>query len=403
MMLTVTSGTPATAQLVGRLAARISRQPVEGNVSLLTGQTGFALVEAYSRILDPAFGSDRTLDRLLAGLSAIQQGELTHHFASGMAGVAWGFLHLSRRGLIDVEPAEAQAIVADLDEPLFELSLDDLRHGNFDYLYGGLGAGLYFLERKPTPTISRYMELLVEELAALAVRYPNGDITWPFLDLGRRSLSDPPLYNLGLAHGTAGVVVLLALFRKYGFAGVRCAELMQGGLQWLWNQRNTAGRSRFPNRVGENRENQESRLGWCYGDLGVAHAFWMGSRALNHADWKAVALQTTLHAARRRDLSTGPVHDAGLCHGSAGLAHLFRWAARRMAHPYLAETADYWLEQTLRFARAETDDDVFRAFNHETGHYESHPGLLQGEAGVALALLGALDQPIGWDRLMLLS
>ena len=96
--------------------------------------------------------------------------------------------------------------------------------------------------------------------------------------------------------------------------------------------------------------------------------------------------------------------DAGFCHGSAGLAHLFNRMYQATREPKLADAALLWLEHTLeQCERAEGELTVRpgRARRHVPWN---GAGLLEGAAGVALALLAAVTpiEPV-WDRMFLVS
>jgi hypothetical protein len=78
--------------------------------------------------------------------------------------------------------------------------------------------------------------------------------------------------------------------------------------------------------------------------------------------------------------------DAGLCHGSAGLAHLFGLMYQMTAEAALADAARFWVERTLEQPGC------------------NGPGLLEGTAGVALAMESACTtaEPV-WDQMLLVS
>lgn len=401
MNSSITLATPPTVAILNRVYQHIAAQPIDDDVSLLSGQMGYALLEAYALPYYAQTDDSRIWERISKSLTAIQNGQLTYSFAAGMAGVAWAFLHLMNHNLLAADGLDAQDIVADLDEPLFELSMELLQKGDYDYLHGGLSAGLYYVERQPSTTIARYVERLVDTLSATAVRFPNGDITWSFDDFGRRKVDESTLYNPGLSHGTASIAALLSLFYERGYARQRCAELIQGTLQWIWNSRNQSGISVFPTMVSDKRQDQHSRLGWCYGDLGIANTFWLCGKTLHNGRWQSIACDTMLKAAQRRLPTETGVKDAGLCHGSAGIAHLFRSFARHTPHPILTDAADYWMQQTALYALPETAENVFLA--NDLGTLTPNLGLLDGESSIGLVLLAEAGAPTYWERFLLLS
>jgi lantibiotic modifying enzyme len=275
-----------------------------------------------------------------------------------------------------------------------------LEEGSYDYLHGGLSACPYFLERTPSPQIAHYAAQIVEQLAAIAVRFPNGDITWRFDDFGSRGSEEPNIYNLGLSHGTASIVAILCLFYEKGYARARCAELIQGNLQWMWRVRNKSANSIFPNTVADVPTDQESRLAWCYGDLGIANTFWLAGEKLKNETWKDIAEQTILHAAARRG-ANALLNDAAFCHGTTGAMYFFRQFAQRTHQPLFTETADFWLRKTETFAQPETGKDVFLSYLKD--RYDSNLSLLDGEASIGMVLLSELGAATNWDRFLLLS
>ncbi|GAB4034271.1 lanthionine synthetase C family protein [Spirosoma gilvum] len=387
------------ASLLQRIYQHILSQPLTDNVSLLSGQMGYAVLEAYVQRFYGLPTSEQTWERVEAGLDAIQAGELIHSFAGGIAGVAWGFLHLTNQGLLSVDEIDPQDILAGLDEPLFEVSMDFLRAGDFDYLHGGLSACLYYLERSPTPALAHYIDQLVQQLSDMAVRYPNGDITWAYQDDNLPSA----LYNLGLSHGTSSIIAILSLLYERGYARPRCAELILGSLQWVWNQRNHKGISVFSNFAGPEHLNSESRLAWCYGDLGIANTLWMAGSILRLPIWQTRAYEVMLKASLRRTPIETMIKDAVICHGSAGSAYQFRKFAKRTQHPQLTQAAEFWLQELVTYILPEDQDDIFLRYATEAGQYVSERGLLDGTAGVGLVLLGELGAPTTWDRFLLLS
>lgn len=389
------------AALLDRIFRQIRQQPTDGNVSLLSGQMGFVMLETYAQRFFGETDDRRIWERITNSLTAVQNGQLLPSFANGMTGVLWGFLHLCNQGILFTDGLDAQNLVADLDEPIFELSMELLRKGKYDYLHGGLGCALYFLERQPSPALTRYMEEIVSTLAETAVHYPNGDLTWTFDDLGRQKTGQPIQYNPGLSHGTASIAALLSLFYERGYARAQCAPLIQGTLQWIWNNRNRSGQTVFPTVVTEPRQDQNSRLGWCYGDLSIAHTFWLAGRILRNTWWRLIAQETLLRTAQRRIPEETSITDAGICHGASGVAHLFRSVSRQAPDPILTETADYWMQQTIRMATPESNESIFSS--DPVDSQESDLGLLEGACSVGMVLLSELGVPSIWNRFLLLS
>ncbi|MVM30897.1 lanthionine synthetase [Spirosoma sp. HMF4905] len=391
--------------LLHRIYKHVAEQPVDESVSLLDGQAGFALFESYYHRHFGINDTSRVWDRLGASIDAISSGKVVHTFGSGITGIAWSLLHLANNGFLDDSEDDPQEIIAALDEPLFMLSMDNLSVGDFDYLHGGLGACLYFLERRPTPEIDAYLTKLVAQLEAIAVKKDNGGTTWVFTNFGQRKPGDLIDYNIGLSHGTASIVAILCLLYNRGYAQSTCARLIEGTLNWMWSCRNKQNIAVFPSRVLDEPRDEFSRLGWCYGDLGIANAFGMAGETLRNDHWKQIADYTLLKTPSRRSRKDTSISDAGFCHGSAGASYLYSRYATRYQAPALEEASQYWLDDTLSRAAPTYEKDIFLAHSRINGADLYHPnlGLLEGESGIGLALLTHLGASPAWERLFLLS
>jgi len=143
------------------------------------------------------------------------------------------------------------------------------------------------------------------------------------------------------------------------------------------------------------------RVAWCYGDLGASLALQQVSAG--NPPWVALAR----HAAARPAEADG-VQDAGLCHGSAGNVHLFNRWYQATGEAVFLSAARAHLDRTLAYLEPRGFAGVL-AFQPGSGEDGSDPhqpaaGLLEGAAGVGLALLsslGGLDP--AWDRFLLVS
>lgn len=401
----VTDHQTSVDALVHRIYAHIAEQPIGGDASFLNGQAGYALFESYYNQHFGIVNTNRIWDRLGASIDAISAGEVGHTFASGFSGIAWSLLHLANNGFLDDSADDPQEIVAALDEPLFMLSMDNLNGGNFDYLHGGLGACLYFLERRTTPVIDAYITQLINQLEAIAVKKDNGELTWVFTNFTERKPGDPIDYNIGLSHGTASVVSILCLLYKQGYAKPACARLVEGTLRWMWNSRNKENLALFPSRIVDKQRDEYSRLGWCYGDLGIANTFWLAGETFHNNRWKDIAAYTSQRAAPRRSRQETSISDAGFCHGSAGAAYLFSRFANRYQAPVLEQTSQYWIADIVNRASSLGEKDIFLTYSLINGAdvYRPNLGILEGESGIGLILLTLLGAKPAWERAFLLS
>ena len=134
----------------------------------------------------------------------------------------------------------------------------------------------------------------------------------------------------------------------------------------------------------------------------MAAALLLAARDVGEPAWAAEATALAMGAANRPPDQTGVV-DAGLCHGSAGLAHLFNRMYQMTAEPILADAARFWVGRTLELCSAALARDATRTDDAARVAWNG-PGLLEGAAGIVLALEAACTtaEPI-WDQMLLVS
>ena len=326
----------------------------------------------------------------------------------GFTGVAWRARHPTQP-----EPGAADTN-AEIDATLHAM-LANSSWATYDLIGGIVGVGVYFLERLEVPAArevaAKSLALIVDRLAKLATISEAG-AAWftPATALmdEERSLAPNGFYNLGVAHGVPGVIGLLGEICGAGIGGDRARELLNRSVAWLLAQAAPEGESRFSPwvAVGKESGHRGSRLGWCYGDLGIAAVLLRAARRVGDPRWEHAAIEIARRQATRRDART-IVADAGLCHGTAGIAHIFNRLYQATGDAGLAEAARFWFERTLDMRKPGEGIAGYRSFGRsergESG-FQTSPGFLTGTGGIGLALLAATSEiePV-WDRVLLVS
>jgi lantibiotic biosynthesis protein len=258
-------------------------------------------------------------------------------------------------------------------------------------LISGL-AGVGVLGLKLEDAGDGLVDAVVRRLSALA-RFDGDGVSWP-----TPAGAGPPRYDLGVAHGQAGVVAFLAA------ASTRrreAGDLLVPAANWL-----VARAQPLPSRwaFAHVRGGTTSRLAWCYGDPGAAVAIALAGHAVGSGALCQVARDVARRAARRTGDPT--VVDAGLCHGSAGLAHLFARLWQYTGEETCAEASRFWLLRTLENRSRYRTTLPFPSGWERAGRWEfrDDAGLVTGGAGACLALLSATEErEPRWDGLILLS
>ena len=320
---------------------------------------------------------------------------------SGLTGVGWTIAHLDG-WLLDLsegDPADA------LDATLLELVANAPWTGDYDLINGLVGIGVYALERLRHPLAVECLVEVVRRLAEGARHAACGASWWtPPERLAPHTRIRFPggAYDLGVAHGVAGVIGLLARACSVDAVSPTARALLNDAFAWLLSQRLPASTgTAFGSFVAPDQAAQLARSAWCYGDPGTAAALLLAARAVGSAAWEATALEIA-RLATARPLADCGVVDAGLCHGAAGLAHVFNRLYQATGSSDLRDAALQWFERVFEFCRPATGSGGF-SVSRPDGSF-ADPGFLEGAAGIGLALLAAAT-PLEprWDRLLLLS
>jgi lantibiotic modifying enzyme len=371
--------------------------------NLLGGAPGLALFHFYlARATGDESLAGRGMDLISRAGDMVEKGFNYPTFASGLAGLGWTITHLARQGFLEADVAE---ILADLTGPLQQSMMEYIGKGEYDYLHGALGIGLYFLERSDLSETPAILLALVEELARQAQTDVQGGLKWEsVVDIEAKQRG----FNLSLSHGQASIIDILGRMVAAGYGGDQARPLLDGAVTYLLHHelpQNARGTTIFASRVVPGEPLTGSRLGWCYGDLGAGQVLLRSGLRLGVKSWQEKGLAVLRHSMSRRDPQEAAINDAGLCHGSAGIAHIYNRLWQETGDEAFAETARFWYDSTLKLAIFNDGLAGYKAWRlPKYGGWINEAGLLEGVAGIGLTLISALFplEP-AWDRCLLLS
>lgn len=377
----------ARALAAAEAIARDLAAALPAGIGVGSGLAGLALFFAYrERSLADAEAGERAelcLDRAITQLAAPPSpGASLYH---GYTGVAWVVEHLAAGELAaEEEDPEEEDPNAEIDAALLSLLQRSPWRDDFDLLGGLVGWGVYALARLTRPSASAMIDLIVARLAECAERGEHG-VVWR----DPRNPARPP--DLGMAHGAAGVIALLARIVQESPASLEATSLLTAAVDGA---------------LSCSRDADEDDLAWCAGDAGLSVALLAAGRACGREDWEGAARRLAAAAAERYRAETGGF-DPALCHGTAGLSHLFHRLFLATGDPGLLAAARRWMERTLAQRRPGGGIGGYQSRGRQADGrigWITDPGFLGGAAGVGLALLAAAA-PIepAWDRLLLLS
>ncbi len=373
------------------------------NIGLHAGTSGIALFLAYyERVIYRRNEiSGRVMDILEHNVECINSGICLHSICGGMSGFGWLCEHLRELGMFNREMIE---FLDDLDIYLCKQMIIDIKRGNYDFLHGALGVGTYLLSRLDKKEVPQYLDELLTELEDTGISCENNGIKW-------LSVLDPKKdekgYNISLSHGMSSIAAFLIRLHHLNFEIERVEKLLTQTVAYILAQRtmNQGQISYFPTYSKESSiENNMSRLGWCYGDLGIAYILRRAALVLRHEELEKTALLILNNTGKRRDLNSNSIRDAGFCHGSAGISHMYRNLYQTTKNIEFVKTADYWLNITIQMAKYTDGAAGYKAWRTaEYGGPVKTYSLLEGIAGIGLVFLSIKEKEITWDESLMLS
>lgn len=366
--------------------------------NLLGDKSGVALFLFYMYKLTERDECNNKAFDLLEDVIDIQ--EAYEIIPASVSKYGWLLNHLNKHGFIEAEVAD---YFEEINLSLFEFMQRSLQKDNYDFLHGSLGIAHYFLTVE-NQTNKHFLMEFAGNFYKSALQNENGGLKWiSVLDFDSKKKG----YNISMSHGISSIISVFSKIYSKGIEKGITSRLVEGAVSYLLNQKLPPNQynSIYPNFALESTDKlHSSRLAWCYGDLGISVALWHASQALGRKDWEQEAVDTILHASKRRGLVENGVVDAGLCHGTAGIAHIFNRMYGYTGLEELKEASNYWFAETLKMARFEDGLAGFKAWQGNERGWVNEPGLLEGIAGIGLALISAVsDIEPAWDECLLLS
>lgn len=278
-------------------------------------------------------------------------------------------------------------INADVDYALTK-DLGARDHIPADLMNGLAGRAIYARARWHRPSGQELLTTIVDRLLAMAESHGDG-LAWRTVANPRDAAPDlceqypDGWLDLGVASGNPAILVALASHPDHP----RAHAAVRAGMEWMYERCLPDGIAAFAAIDGEE---PMDASGWCYGDEGVASALFAAALAIGDQRWQTRWLEVLARAARREPITR---RSLTLCHGCAGIGHMFNRVYQATGQRLFADAATGWFDALLGALEA-------------GGGGRPYPSsaLLQGEAGVALALEGALGthEPF-WDRTLALS
>ena len=379
------------------------------DIGILSGASGVALFQFYySKFTEEDSHADKAVETITNTIDRINEGFLFPTFCTGIAGLCWTIEILKEEEFIELDD---DFFDEDLDLYLLNAMKTDVESENYDFLHGAMGYGYYFLKRYQNAksiaaknTYKKYLKELVKALKKSSKKNSAG-IYWKSVLKKEEGLEG---CNLSLSHGISSMVNFLSRLAEYEDFYIKVDELLRQAVRYIMSCENkdTTLTSSFPNWVLEETPSSEnSRLAWCYGDLGIGISLLRAAEILNDNQLKNEIIKILKYSTKRMDAEEAGIKDAGLCHGAYGVLHIYNYLYKKTKDIAFKEAADFWAQKAFDMGihkHGYAGYMVWRGGNKEK--WEPEVSLLEGIAGIGLTILSYLAPfDTKWDECLLIG
>lgn len=380
------------------------QDPKNFNISLISGLSGTALINLYAgKFLANKKFTEKGYDLIAHIIKVLNDQSFIFtnffSFCNGLTGVCFTLNHLIQNNFLK------KGLEGDLEEIesfLFDMGKKSLEVGKSDFLHGGMGILYYLIKRQNGPKSKRRAEELIDAYFNAAKIDEAGLRMCNTVLLER----EPKEFDLGLAHGLAGHLIILAEAYKAGLKQKKIKYIICRGLEYLeskkLNPKYTGFRGMYPVSFIEdipvddpkNLKFYDSRLAWCYGDLNYAILYARLGEIFKNKEYTDQAITIGLHAANRMDKESSKISNVFFCHGSSGVSNIFFEIYKVTGREEFFKASSYWLKEFLdsRERNLENLDPAVR------------PCLLNGSGGLVLSLLSRQHSDANsWNEIYLIK
>ncbi|WP_375563077.1 lanthionine synthetase LanC family protein [Bernardetia sp. OM2101] len=367
------------------------------HIGLLAGMPGLILTLSQTQPLSNREVIEEYIHKTFDILN--ESTHISPTYCDGLAGYGYVLLQLQKKKLIHTPSLQQDidAVLSEIDEILQEQIVSLSEQNNFDILHGLVGVGLYFLERENIENLEKIVQLTISQTS----QTEDGFIYWTKYD--KYDYYDT-IIDFGNAHGMGANIFFLSkvLSRNILLSELnsKIKEIVVAAIEFYLNHLQKLDDviyCYFPLKIkatdfhNKSYKAENSRLGWCYGDLGILYTLLHTINLLGinkHYDSIVSMLRTV---AQRRDYEQNFTIDAGFCHGTSGLAIMFLNIYKITNEEFFLETANYWLEQTK--AHKEKEKGNINYGFVIVNSIEENLSILEGLAGVLVCYQKFLE----WD------
>ncbi|UOX32911.1 lanthionine synthetase C family protein [Flavobacterium sediminilitoris] len=378
------------------------------NMSLLSGNTGsLFLLSYYAEYTKNDKYLEIVEEIIVDTYTKINNGiyHIDFSYSNGITGFLWAINNLLESGHIDIDFDE---YFSETIPDIYNFMMYKIEQGNYDFLHGALGPANFLLDiTDKFPDCIFYLKKFNSKLIEKGIYNKSNDTLHFISSVFKANNETEKVINLSLSHGMAAIMYyFIRCLQKKELYSDQLVKALRQIINFYKIHQNPSPNemSYFPSWIKlESHIAFNSRLAWCYGDLGIGTELYKASEVLKDNELKEYALTILKHTTTRRDLKIESVVDGNFCHGSCGLVDVYRTIYKMTNEPIFLETANYWLEKTIDLAVHEDGYAGYKTYLGGKNIYENNLSLLEGASGVAIVFLATLmDKELSWKKSLML-
>lgn len=289
----------------------------------------------------------------------------------------------------------------------------------WEVISGVSGIGAYAVKNSGDPSMRTLSKEILQLVVALTGNIQIGPYSVPgwyhprhyqFLEKDKE-LYPRGNFNIGMAHGVAGILAFLSIATLQGVIIEGQLEAMDRTSKWLLSKvREKQGRFFYENRIAFEEEvgipfqklEETPMDAWCYGTAGVARSLFLFAKATKNETVEEEAEKIFCFSSR-----LGTFSSPTFCHGAAGLLTLTFLMAQETHSSFLKQQVEILKENLLSFYCSESPFGFKDCEPILQTRFASDPtegewieldkiGLLDGSVGALLALLSVETGYTAW-------
>jgi lantibiotic biosynthesis protein len=315
------------------------------------------------------------------------------YYCNGVGGLFYLLVLFASKGLLGTG---IKKILKKQAGQLFKYAALGIEHDCNDFVHGSFGLlhcfNLYAVSLKDDSFLQSFLRLVEE-------KYLRKNDSWIISAIGHPD--EKKTVNLSLAHGQAGLLILL--MQAYNIGGItpQVKSLLQRNAAYLLACKREVlppgHYNFFPAAIDLQTKaiTANERLAWCYGDLGQALFLYKAAAFFNSDHFRIEADSICIKTTERVTYNTTLLQGAQVCHGMGGVAHFYQLLGELSGLECCKKSSAFWMEQAIGAA----DDDIAKVYS---------PGrqldVIEGLPGIGLVLMSYLSaKRLDWGKMILLD